>query len=182
MALGLILGFTVCIFRSLCVFIINVIFLDLFVKSSFRITMKAEFTPIYVVLGLVVVAASIGTHTAKQQLMHSPTVHVSKKRRESMPEVEDPDRVISSADKFVNKSFLRKVAHIQDNKPTLPDPIRPDPFTRSASYCFVQYSLLFCIYTCIYVRAHDHEFFFFETRSPRNAETLKSAGVDPARH
>ncbi|XP_062160642.1 uncharacterized protein LOC133867884 [Alnus glutinosa] len=111
------------------------------------IAMKAEFTPIYVVLGLVAVAVSIGTHTAKQQLMHSPTVHVSKKRRESMPEVEDPDRVISSADKFVNKSFLRKVAHIQDNKPTLPDPIRPDPFT-----------------------------------SPRNAETLKSAGVDPARH
>lgn len=100
--------------------------------------MKAEFAPIYMVLGMVVVAVSIGTHTAKQQLMHSPTVYLSKKRRESMPEVEDPDRVISSADKFVNKSFLRKVAHIQDNKPTLPDPVHPDPFTRSA--CFVSFS------------------------------------------
>ena len=47
-----------------------------------------------------------------------------------MAEVEYPDAVISSADKFVNKSFLRKVAHIQDANPTLPDPIRPNPFTK----------------------------------------------------
>ncbi|XP_059448903.1 uncharacterized protein LOC132180074 isoform X2 [Corylus avellana] len=116
-------------------------------KLSSRMAMRAEFAPIYMVMGMVVVAMSIATHTAKQQLMHSPAVHVSKKRRESLPEVEDPDGVLSSADKFVNKSFLRKVAHIQDSKPTLPDPVRPNPFTR-----------------------------------PRNADTLKSAGVDPARH
>lgn len=47
-----------------------------------------------------------------------------------MPEVDDPDAVISSADKFVNKSFLRKVAYIQDTNSTLPDPVRPNPFTR----------------------------------------------------
>ncbi|KAG2706373.1 hypothetical protein I3843_05G090300 [Carya illinoinensis] len=112
-----------------------------------RLAMKGEFFPVYMVLGMVMVAVTMGTHTAKQQLMHSPTVYVNKKRRESLPEVEDPDRVISYADKFVNKSFLRKVAHIQDPHRTLPDPVRPDPFTR-----------------------------------PRTAETLKSVGVDPARH
>ncbi|KAB1201688.1 hypothetical protein CJ030_MR7G000337 [Morella rubra] len=112
-----------------------------------RIALKGEFAPIYMVLGMVLLAVTIGTHTAKQQLMHSPTVYLNKKRRESIPEVEDPDRVISSADKFVNNSFLRKLAHIQDNTRTLPDPSRPDPYTRS-----------------------------------RNAETLKSAGVDPAGH
>ncbi|CAL9132622.1 unnamed protein product [Musa acuminata var. zebrina] len=75
---------------------------------------KAEFTPIAVVFGLVVVALSIGAHTAKQQLVHSPSVWVSKKKRESIPEVEMPDQVVGEAGRFVNKSFLRKVAHIQD--------------------------------------------------------------------
>ncbi|KAJ7979998.1 NADH-ubiquinone reductase complex 1 MLRQ subunit [Quillaja saponaria] len=109
--------------------------------------LKGEFAPIYVVMGMVMVAMTIGTHTAKQQLVHSPSVRVNKKRRESIPEVDDPDLVVSSADKFVNKSFLRKVAHVQDHKRTLPDTARPDPFT-----------------------------------TPRNAETLKTVGVDPSRH
>ena len=92
--------------------------------------MKLEFAPIYMVMGMVVVAVTIATHTAKQQLMHAPAVNINKKKRETMPEVDDPDGVISSADKFVNKSFLRKLAHIQDNNATLPDPARPNPFTR----------------------------------------------------
>ncbi|GMY23194.1 Ribosome biogenesis protein NEP1-like, putative [Fagus crenata] len=112
-----------------------------------KLAMRGEFAPIFVVLGMLMVAMTIGAHTAKQHLMHSPGVRVSKKKRESFPEVEDPDNVISSADKFVNKSFLRKVAHIQDHKRVIPDPTRPNPFTR-----------------------------------PRHAETLKSVGVDPARH
>ncbi|EXB96156.1 hypothetical protein L484_017004 [Morus notabilis] len=117
-------------------------------QSNFRaLAMKGEFAPIYMVMGMVVVAVTIATHTAKQQLLHSPAVNINKKKRETMPEVDDPDGVISSADKFVNKSFLRKVAHIQDHNPTLRDPVRPNPFTR-----------------------------------PRNAETLKTVGVDPSRH
>lgn len=102
----------------------------LLMARDYRIALKGEFAPIYMVLGMVLLAVTIGTHTAKQQLMHSPTVYLNKKRRESIPEVEDPDRVISSADKFVNNSFLRKLAHIQDNTRTLPDPSRPDPYTR----------------------------------------------------
>ncbi|KAK9276754.1 hypothetical protein L1049_006290 [Liquidambar formosana] len=91
---------------------------------------KGEFAPVYMVMGMLLVAMSIGAHTAKQQLVHSPSVRVSKKRRKSIPEVEDPDRVVASADKFVNKSFLRKVAHIQEHHPTLPHPAAPHPFTR----------------------------------------------------
>lgn len=86
---------------------------------------KADLAPIYMVMGMVLVALSIGAHTAKQQLVYSPAVHVSKKKRESLQEVEDPDRVVDSADKFINKSFLRKVAHIQDN----PNNNHVDPFT-----------------------------------------------------
>ncbi|XP_038906484.1 uncharacterized protein LOC120092464 [Benincasa hispida] len=114
--------------------------------SSSSEYMKGEYAPIYIVVGMVAVAVSIGTHTAKQQLLHSPVVNFSKKKRESIPEVDDPDTIINSANKFINKSFLRKVAHIQEDTKTLPDPVHPNPFTR-----------------------------------PRNAETLKTAGVDPTR-
>ncbi|CAL9078652.1 unnamed protein product [Musa textilis] len=43
---------------------------------------KAEFTPIGVMLGLLLMALSIGAHTGRQQLVHSPGVRVSKKKRE----------------------------------------------------------------------------------------------------
>ncbi|KAL1355525.1 hypothetical protein HN51_007565 [Arachis hypogaea] len=98
-------------------------------SASGMSTLKADFAPMYMVGGMVVLAVSIATHTAFQQLARSPTVHVNKHRRETMPEVSDPDRTISSADKFVNGSFLRKLAHVQDNKTTLNDPVRPNPFT-----------------------------------------------------
>lgn len=92
--------------------------------------MKAELTPVYIVCGLVGVAVICGSHTAFQQLARSPTVHVHKKRRESLPEVFDPDRTINSADKFINGSFFRKITHIQDSNPTVHDPVHPNPFTR----------------------------------------------------
>lgn len=91
--------------------------------------MKAENAPIYMVFGLVAAAVTIAIHTAKQQLVHSPVVNFRKTKRESVPEVEDPDAVICSADKFINKSFLRKVAHVQDDTRTLHDSSRPNPFT-----------------------------------------------------
>ncbi|XP_059637661.1 uncharacterized protein LOC132279652 [Cornus florida] len=95
-----------------------------------RSSLRGEFAPIYMMFGMIMVALTIGAHTAKQQLVHSPAVKVNKKRRESMQEVDNPDAVVGSADKFVNKSFLRKVARIQDHQ-VLRDSMRPDPFTRS---------------------------------------------------
>ncbi|KAA8532273.1 hypothetical protein F0562_032306 [Nyssa sinensis] len=98
-----------------------------------RVAISGEFAPVYMVLGMIMVALSIGAHTAKQQLLHSPGVRINKKKRESIPEVDDPDAVVGSADKFVNKSFLRKVAHIQDHDRVLSDPVRAEPFTRYGS-------------------------------------------------
>ncbi|KAL5732348.1 hypothetical protein ACOSP7_031691 [Xanthoceras sorbifolium] len=95
--------------------------------SKYAVT--GEFAPVYMVLGMLTVALTIGTHTAKQQLVHCPNVGVSKKKRRSVSEVEDPDRAVNSSDKFLNKSFLRKVAHIQEHNRVLPDPVRADPFT-----------------------------------------------------
>ncbi|GAY40598.1 hypothetical protein WN944_026971 [Citrus x changshan-huyou] len=99
--------------------------------SYSKFSATGEFAPIYMVLGLVAVAVTIGTHTIKQQLAHSPSVSLSKKKRSSLSEVEDPESAVNSSDKFVNKSFLRKVAHIQDDNRVLPDIPHPDPFTRA---------------------------------------------------
>ncbi|KAK4593039.1 hypothetical protein RGQ29_017259 [Quercus rubra] len=97
---------------------------------SSRLGLKFELAPLYVLFGMVGVGVTIGIHTMKQQLMHSPTVRVNKKRRVSVLEVEDPEVIINNSDKFVKKSFLRKVAQIQDRKPVLPDPTGANPYTR----------------------------------------------------
>ncbi|WJX54642.1 hypothetical protein P8452_40502 [Trifolium repens] len=103
-------------------------------NSTSRVsTLKAELAPVYIVCGMVGVAVVIASHTAFQQLARSPSVHVNKKRRESYPEAYDPDRSMKSADKFINGSFLRKMAHIQDSNPTVHDPVHPNPFTRPRS-------------------------------------------------
>ncbi|KAI4317880.1 hypothetical protein L6164_025711 [Bauhinia variegata] len=109
--------------------------------------MKAELAPVWIIFGMVGVAVTIAMHTGYQQLRRSPAVHLNKKKRESLQEVDNPDGTIACADKFINNSFLRKVAHIQDHHTTLDDPVHPNPFTR-----------------------------------PRNAETLKSVGINPRRN
>ncbi|EPS63420.1 hypothetical protein M569_11368, partial [Genlisea aurea] len=81
--------------------------------------LAALYGPMWVVLGImggmITVAGCIGIHTAKQQLFHSPSVQVTKRRRECVPEVEIPDAVVKSVNNFENKSFLRKIAHIQED-------------------------------------------------------------------
>ncbi|XVE56479.1 hypothetical protein DITRI_Ditri04bG0013500 [Diplodiscus trichospermus] len=76
---------------------------------------KGEFVPVYVAIGMIVLSTTLGLHTALQQLKNSPQVRVNKKRRETLPEVEEPDRVLDEADRFMKQSFFRKVAHVQEN-------------------------------------------------------------------
>ncbi|XP_073007550.1 uncharacterized protein [Typha latifolia] len=75
---------------------------------------RGEYVPVYVALGLILLSASLGLHTATQQLAYSPSVLVSKKKRETVPEVVDPDWAVRESELFVNKSIFRKVAHLQD--------------------------------------------------------------------
>ncbi|KAI4384445.1 hypothetical protein MLD38_002602 [Melastoma candidum] len=96
-----------------------------------RLKPKGEYTPVFVALGLILLSVSLGAHTAKQQLMHSPTVRVKKSRRETVPEVTDPDRVEEETEKFLARGFFRRVAHIQDSnarKNVVPDSIRKDVY------------------------------------------------------
>ncbi|XP_074319180.1 uncharacterized protein LOC141656252 [Silene latifolia] len=99
------------------------------VRKSFWMTASAA--PIWMVGGLVVIAAGIAVHTGKQQLLHNPSVYVNKKRR-ALPEVEEATRAVKSGGKMVDKSFLRKVAHIQDeSSSTLPPTHTGNIYTRS---------------------------------------------------
>ncbi|KAL1554256.1 hypothetical protein AAHA92_14836 [Salvia divinorum] len=72
--------------------------------------------PVGALGGFVVVAILIGVHTATQHFVRSPIVHVTKKNRGSMPEVDEPDAYIRSGDNFINKSILRKVGHLQESQ------------------------------------------------------------------
>ncbi|KAL6319246.1 hypothetical protein AAG906_013920 [Vitis piasezkii] len=75
-----------------------------------------DFVPVYVAMGMIAMSVTLGLCTAMHELMYSPAV-------------EDPDTVVDEGDKFVKKSLLRKVAHVQELE-LVPHPIEGDPLTR----------------------------------------------------
>ncbi|WCJ26701.1 hypothetical protein M5689_008500 [Euphorbia peplus] len=83
-----------------------------------KYAITGEYAPIYMIGGFVTLALCIGIHTAKQQLLHAPGNYFSKKKRESFPEIDTPDSLVKGSHNFIKKSFLRKVAHIQQDSPT----------------------------------------------------------------
>lgn len=90
-----------------------------------------DYVPISVALGMIGLSLTFGLLTAKQQLLYAPDVHVNKSRRETLPEVMEPEDVARESEEFVKKSFFRKVARIQEEKdPVISNPIRGDPLTR----------------------------------------------------
>ncbi|CAA7026915.1 unnamed protein product [Microthlaspi erraticum] len=91
---------------------------------------KGDFIPIYVSIGMISLSVSFGVYTAYLHLHENPSVRVNKKTRATVSEVEDPDRVMNEADRFANRSWFRKIAHVQefDKQEVIPDPIRKDQF------------------------------------------------------
>ncbi|KAK7318356.1 hypothetical protein RJT34_03055 [Clitoria ternatea] len=75
---------------------------------------KKDFVPVYVAIGMIALSTGLGVHTMWNHLRNSPGVYVKKQRRESLPEVFEPEHVAEDAQRFINKSFFRKVAHVQD--------------------------------------------------------------------
>lgn len=63
-------------------------------------------------MGIVFGAVGMGIHTAYHQLVHSPAVKISKENRSSLWELDRPQHIIHSGDKFVNRSFFRKFGKI----------------------------------------------------------------------
>lgn len=93
---------------------------------------KGDFVPIYVAIGMIALSTGLGLHTAWQQLRNSPTVRVKKQRRETLPEVVEPEHVAEESEKFLKKSFFRKVAHVQERSYPdhnhIPNPVRRDAY------------------------------------------------------
>ncbi|XP_030548480.2 uncharacterized protein LOC115753802 [Rhodamnia argentea] len=90
-----------------------------------------EYVPVCVAVGMILLSVTLGLHTAKQHIMYSPMVRVNKSRRETVPEVVEPERVVEESENFLTRSFFRKLAHVQDivtGEAVDPDPIRKDAF------------------------------------------------------
>ncbi|KAI5569645.1 hypothetical protein BDE02_12G090400 [Populus trichocarpa] len=69
--------------------------------------------------------------STKQQLLKAPNVRVKKKLRETIPVVVVPDKVVDEGKKFVEKSFYRKAAHVQEFEigiQYMPNPICKDVY------------------------------------------------------
>ncbi|ONK58646.1 uncharacterized protein A4U43_C09F15190 [Asparagus officinalis] len=110
---------------------------------------RYDMIPIYAIWGFVALVGLFGVHTVKQQIVHSPTVSFSKKRREEMPVVSEPDWALSESEKLIKKSFFRRLAHIQIDGDRVKSGVSSDP-TRANPFS-----------------------------GPKSAESLKSVGVDP---
>ncbi|KAF2311601.1 hypothetical protein GH714_025185 [Hevea brasiliensis] len=103
-------------------------------QSKSKAQVMGEFVPVYVALGMIFLSTTLGLHTAKQQLMYSPSVRLKKKLRETIPEVVYPYKVVDEANKFIEKLFFRKAARVQEFESGLkytPDPIRKDIYAQS---------------------------------------------------
>ncbi|KAI3521113.1 hypothetical protein L1887_10574 [Cichorium endivia] len=101
---------------------------------------KGAYAPVYISLGLILMSVSIGVFTATHQLKRAPNVSVRKSKRETLPELVEPEKVAEESNEFIKKSFFRKIAHVQeaDRQDVMPDPIRgdtyamhPKPYTES---------------------------------------------------
>ncbi|KZV14820.1 hypothetical protein F511_38275 [Dorcoceras hygrometricum] len=137
--------------------------------AFWRMAKSGDFAPVWMVAGMVCIAGSIGIHTATQQLRRSPSVQVTKKMRESVPEVEIPDAVLGSAEKFIDRSFLRKVAHIQDDYKDQPDSPTQSIFTRQENVLVTDnVTRIFSAFDTL-----------DKKRRSRDIESLKSVGVHP---
>lgn len=82
-------------------------------SSGGKLKSRADLFPIYILLGFTGGAVFLAVKSLTQQLFHHPGVHVNKTNRSMVPEVDSPDSALASGDKFITKSVLRKVAHIQ---------------------------------------------------------------------
>ncbi|XVE63798.1 hypothetical protein DITRI_Ditri07aG0049000 [Diplodiscus trichospermus] len=94
---------------------------------------KGDIVAVYVAIGMIALSTSLGLYTGLRELKNSPQVRVNKKRRETLPEVEEPDRVLNEVDKLISGSFFRKVAHFRskDNDYGFHDPSRGDIFAHA---------------------------------------------------
>ncbi|KAI3497653.1 hypothetical protein L2E82_13415 [Cichorium intybus] len=89
-------------------------------STGAKLKSRADLFPIYILLGFTGGAVFLAVRSVTMQLFHHPGVQVNKTNRSMMPEVDSPDSALASGDKFISKSVLRKVAHIQKRDDAVP--------------------------------------------------------------
>ncbi|KAL4553968.1 hypothetical protein LXL04_039914 [Taraxacum kok-saghyz] len=89
-------------------------------STGAKLKSRADLFPIYILLGFTGGAVFLAVRSVTMQLVHHPGVQVNKSNRSMMPEVDSPDSALACGDKFINKSVLRKVAHIQKRDDVVP--------------------------------------------------------------
>ncbi|KAI3818580.1 hypothetical protein L1987_12392 [Smallanthus sonchifolius] len=94
-----------------------------------KLKSRADLFPIYILLGFTGAAVVLAVRSVSQQLFHHPGVQVNKTNRSMMPEVDNPDTALASGDKFITRSVLRKVGHIQKRDDAVPMDRAPDAST-----------------------------------------------------
>ncbi|MFS7890432.1 putative NADH-ubiquinone reductase complex 1 MLRQ subunit [Helianthus anomalus] len=102
-----------------------------------KLKSSADMFPIYILLGFTGGAVFLAVRSVTQQLFHHPGVQVNKTNRSMMPEVDTPDIALASGDKFMNRSVLRKVGHIQKRDDTVSMDRAPDASTIHRYYRFL---------------------------------------------
>ncbi|XP_074352482.1 uncharacterized protein LOC141691611 [Apium graveolens] len=80
-------------------------------KSKWSRWLTPEMAPLAAMMGVVGLLAG---HTVYKNLVHAPSVKLTKTNRGSVSEADYPEEQTTSGGKFVSTSFLRKVGHIQD--------------------------------------------------------------------
>lgn len=109
--------------------------------------------------GLIILQISLGLASTKQQLLKAPNVRVKKKSRETIPEVVVPDKVVDEGKKFVEKSFYRKAAHVQEFEigiQYMPNPICNDVYAHplkaeTLKSVGIEPQQLWCIFLYLFV-------------------------------
>ena len=98
-----------------------------------------DYVPVYVGLGMITLSTTLGLHVAAQHLAYDPEVHLNKARRETIPEIVEPEKVAHESEEYIRKSLFRKVAHVQAVQAARPQPIHhicPLEKYVSVSLCF----------------------------------------------
>ncbi|XP_027125280.1 uncharacterized protein LOC113768459 isoform X2 [Coffea eugenioides] len=93
---------------------------------------KGDFAPMFMAIGMIGLSTSLGMYIALKELRSGPNVYVKKSRRETIPEVVEPEHVLEESEKFMKRSIFRKLAHINDKarEQVIPNPIRGDIYSR----------------------------------------------------
>ncbi|GAB2235753.1 hypothetical protein Droror1_Dr00026194 [Drosera rotundifolia] len=95
-----------------------------------KFKLRSDYAPVYVSLGLILLSTMLGLITVKQHLLHDPGVRVKKSRREKLVEVEEPEVVTVEAERFIKRSFFRRLAVVQQYE--VPSPRGPHSWSGQA--------------------------------------------------